>query len=225
MLIYIKDKEIDFNKDDYEFIESGREGEVYHIGKDAVKIYHDFPSKAFLDKDTVKYYKKIKTNRILLPRKMVYDSDYKMIGYTTPYKKNYNQTVNLITGQKLNEDLHLLKEDTNILTNANVLIEDLHRDNMVYDGSIYLVDPGSYIVNRYHDIRTSKYNLEAVNSFVIDELFDYELKQITSLKKARYIRDRLKMESEDDFVCDVIQDDLVKSKNLKSYVKSLVKRV
>ena len=45
-------------------------------------------------------------------------------------------------------ELDLLEEDIKTLNSNNVEVEDFNLNNTAYDGRIYLVDPGSYIIRR-----------------------------------------------------------------------------
>ena len=93
---------------------------------------------------------------------------------------------------------------------------------MIYDGSIYLTDPGSYEKIENPKLNKFLYNQESLNELIIDDIIGFELEQFLSKKKAKTITDDLHKKSE--FIGDVIKDELVKSKNLRSYTRSLAKR-
>lgn len=218
MNIYIDNEKLNFSRDSFEFIGDGMEGEVYRNDNLALKLYHNIPRKDTIDLETTRAFTYLDTERILLPKKVIYDDNHNMIGYATLYKENYNHALKLIKGDKFVEEISIIKDDIDLLSHKDILVNDLHRDNMIYDGSIYLVDPGSYYFN-IDNTDVYNHNNNEFNRFLFGELIDYELKQVTSLKKAKAIRDIL---TSDGF--DSIKSDLGNSKNLRSYVNNLVKR-
>lgn len=206
-----------------EYLGDGCEAAVYRYDKNiAIKIYKNNGFKRKLDEETALGLMKLKTKRILLPEEIIYNENNEMIGYKKKYKENYNHALKYINGLNLYNEILILKEDAYTLASNDYIISDLHRDNMIYDGSIYLTDPGSYEKIENPKLNKFLYNQESLNELIIDDIIGFELEQFLSKKKAKTITDDLHKKSE--FIGDVIKDELVKSKNLRSYTRSLAKR-
>ena len=88
MVFFIDEKKYEYDNEEMSMrllSTEGTEGNVYHIGDRAVKIYRPFCLKNRLDENTVDYLKTIETKRILLPREKVTDKNGMFCGYTTEY--------------------------------------------------------------------------------------------------------------------------------------------
>lgn len=212
-----------YMEEKFEYLGDGCEAVVYRYNKNmTVKIYKDNNFKRKLDEETALGLMRLSTKRILLPKEVVYNENGEMIGYKKEYKENYNHALSYISGLTLYDEISILQEDAYTLASNGYIISDLHRDNMIYDGAIYLTDPGSYEKLENHKVNKFLYNQESLNGLIIDDIIGFELEQFLSKKKAKIITDDLHKESE--FIGDVIKDELVKSKSLHSYTKSLAKR-
>ena len=212
-----------YMEDNFEYLGDGCEAVVYRYDQNmVVKVYKNNDFKRKLDEETALGLMELDTKRILLPTEIIYDENNEMIGYKKEYKENYNHALKYISGITLYEEILKLKEEAYMLASNGYIISDLHRDNMIYDGKIYLTDPGSYEKLENKRINNFLYNQESLNGLIIDDIIGFELEQSLSKKKAKIITDDLHKESE--FIGDVIKDELVKSKSLHSYTKSLAKR-
>ena len=109
-LIELSDEELDFR-----YIDEGLEAKVYDYGDEVLKIYKDYCPKRRLSEEDAFRLSALDTNRVLLPRKMIYDDKGKFVGYTTErifgvfkrnlLKKNIDDFVGEI--DLINEDLRI----------------------------------------------------------------------------------------------------------------------
>ncbi len=149
MTIFIDDKELYLPDSELEFryLGEGSECTVYRYKDEALKINKDDFYQKRLTEDEAKKMSKISTERILLPRRIIRDKDGEYIGYTTPYKEERNKEfLRMITMEKFISELRLLREDTRVLSNEGIMLEDLHQGNILVSNQseLYLHDPGLY---------------------------------------------------------------------------------
>lgn len=207
----------------FEHLGDGCEADVYRYNiNTALKIYKENDFERKLDEKTTLELMRINTKRILLPTEIIYDDQGNMIGYKKDFKENYNHALNRIQGSKLSEEFSMLKEDALLLASYGFIISDLHRDNMIYDGSLYLTDPGSYEKIEDKTINPTIYNIESLNGLIVDDIIGYDLRDFLSMRRANVITTDLRKYKE--YLGDVIKEDLEKSKTLRAYTKSLARR-
>ena len=179
--IYLDGKKIDFEKNDYNYLDEGLEAEVYRYKNLALKFYKEKSQKMVIDKELVEYLKTIDTKRYLLPTATITDDSACFLGYATLFKQHY-QTINNMAFDKFIDEVKFLEEDTLLLSEKGIDIEDLSYDNTIYDGSIYLIDPGSFRLS-VKNKSLSRENLDKLNTYIIEELLGNSLSKSLSKKK------------------------------------------
>ena len=161
------------------------EVEVYKIGAKVVKFFQQNPSKkVYISKKSIEKMKNIKTNRILLPTAALLDKKRKIRGYQMDYIKNLGEdSYFYLDKDKLREENKLLKADIEILSDNNVLIDDLNPLNTIYHNGLYLIDPGSYQYDPSIDKNQAyEINIERINGYLIfDIIRNYHLKKYSIL--------------------------------------------
>ena len=148
----------------------GREGKVYLINDEAIKIYNYTCDKRRLNKEDATKLSKIKTKRILTPTRIFLDKEKEIKGYSTKYIENLNiNNLLILKRELLLEELSILKEDLLLLSDNNILVEDFNKDNTCFNNGIYLIDPGSYECD--YDLDKNQIlgkNIEIMNEFLLD---------------------------------------------------------
>ena len=207
MKFYVKNKEYNMDYEDMikRYIKSGWASDVYKFDKEVYKINKEICLKYRLDEDSVNYLSKIPTKRILLPKESIYDENYEFNGYTMKYiKSNKKDDIKNITISKLLKELKTIKNDLLLLKDNNVFIDDLCEDNFIYNNGIYLIDPGSFEINKE---RSKEYieiiNREIMHDFIIKYVlfrsYKLNIKQIRKLYELfplnEYLSDILNKES------------------------------
>lgn len=222
--IYLDGKKIDFEKNDYNYLNEGLEAEVYRYKNLALKFYKEKSQKMVIDKELVEYLKTIDTKRYLLPTAIITDDSACFLGYATLFKQHY-QTINNMPFDKFIDEVKFLEEDTLLLSEKGVDIEDLSYDNTIYNGSIYLIDPGSFKISMENK-SLSRENLDKLNTYVIEELLGNSLSKSLSKKKKtemlNSIKEMLKSSSY-ELISDFLKEEASQSKNLKECPKRLIK--
>lgn len=157
----------------------GMEVEAYQVGDKAVKFFKRYPGKAILlTKSSMEKMKKINTKRILLPIDALLDKRHNLRGYEMNYVEDLGiNNYFSLNKDRLREENELLKKDIEILSDNNLLLEDLLFKNTVYNNGLYLIDPGSYQFDFSLDAnQVYGINIERINEYLIfDILKNYYL--------------------------------------------------
>lgn len=147
---------------------SGTEGKVYYNkdSNEAVKIFYTFNGyDALMDEDEALKMSKINTKYILLPRRLVYNEKGFFEGYTTPY---IDRNIYLNNLQNYTELVTNLYKDIDVISMHKLVINDIYKnsDNYIYNGSIYLIDPGFYYFSSGSIESVRKINMKRINEFL-----------------------------------------------------------
>lgn len=85
-----------------------------------------------------------------MPKSLIFNND-ELIGYTMIYIKNEKDIHNDTMANLLNE-LMIIKQDIDILNKLCVRLIDINKSNIIYNGKLYLIDPGNYYINDVNDL-------------------------------------------------------------------------
>ena len=205
MEVLIDNDLIELDKLDY--LGCGIESKVYRYFDEAVKVYKPDCYKYRLDFNTASRLSLFDTNRFLLPRRIVYSpEDGSFLGYTTKY---------IAKGPKSD----VFRNDITLLSNDKVLIEDLIIGNTVFNnGSIFLIDPGSYrfINGSEDDVLYS--NLWEFRDFIAYDL----LGSVAYGRRRKELIKEIFLGYEMD-VCDFMRKTTTGCETVKQYVKRITK--
>ncbi|MBQ7141263.1 MAG: hypothetical protein IJO32_07165 [Bacilli bacterium] len=194
---------IKLDTSDLKKIGSGCEGNVYKYQDIAIKVHDDIPIKKTLSQKLVKQFKNIDTKRILLPNGLTFEKAgifLKYVGYTTQLISNKLRKERLIDldSNHIYDEIQLLKNDIKLLSENKISVDDLNsKDNLVFNGDLYFVDPGSYNIDNgnFNELYTK--NMDKLNYALYLCLFClyndsnyimYELKNIngTNIENINY---------------------------------------
>lgn len=129
----------------------GSEFTVYKYLKSVIKLYKEDYQLSHLTLEELNFLKTIITQRILLPTGTIWNSNHELSGYEMP----------LIEGQRslehdgisaFFEELEILKQDLELLCSSLVILRDINLSNTIYNGHLYLVDPGNYLIGKIDKI-------------------------------------------------------------------------
>lgn len=126
----------------------GSEFKVYNDESFAYKIFRKDYKLDHKTKEELEYLSSIETKRILMPCSLII-KDCELKGYKMPYIKG---KVNILDAKMIDliNELHILDEDIKLLSQALVRLIDINSENTIFNGRLYLIDPGNYFIN---DIR------------------------------------------------------------------------
>ncbi len=137
----------------------GTEFIVYKYYDKALKIYKPNYNLSHLSKEELIILKNIHSKRILLPTGILKDYQGKLIGYEMPFISNPKDILTSKT-KDLYKELEIIKQDIDLLSNKNIILRDINPSNTIYNGKLYLIDPGNYLINNLNEIT---FNLKTDN--------------------------------------------------------------
>lgn len=118
---------------------------VYRYFDLVLKVYKkDYPF-SHLSLKELNAFRKIATQRILFPTGGLWNSNGELAGYQMP----------LITGERnvrrddvseFLKELEVLRQDLELICSHSVILRDINLDNTIYNGQLYLIDPGNYLI-------------------------------------------------------------------------------
>lgn len=235
MYYIINNKVKDLNLNDLEYLGEGCESHVYKYGDRALKIYKSDCTKKRITDIECNYMKEIKTQRILLPIGVISNLDGDTLGITTSYidgEKDKEELLEVPTF-KLIREMKLLTRDAEDLGSRHISIDDITVDNTIFNGSLYVVDPGSFRVD-YTSIRQnlSTAIIENMNMYMISDYFIYGLlKEITKDKYGEEVAKELTEHLAKDFAYSsantsekYFEKKLQNYDNYDHFVKSYIKK-
>lgn len=159
---------LDINKIKF-LSDRGSEFIVYRYLDTVIKIYKKDYKFSHLSLKELNNLKNIPTQRILLPTGALLNNNHELIGYKMPF----------ITGERCIDndsvsaffkELEILKQDLDLLCSKSIILMDINLFNTIYNGHIYLIDSGNYLIDELDKI------IFRVN--VIDFLKSEELNKI-----------------------------------------------
>ena len=189
MIYTLEDKKIDLNeKKKLPLIAKGKNGNIYGYGNFAIKVFSN-PEEPPISEETANYLTTINTDRILLPRKLLFYEDA-FSGYSlklVPKKPNVKKLINSPIEQLI-ENIMALEKDIRTISKRNILLSDMSPENVKYNGTLYISDPSKYTLLDLPKAGDLDGELEKINSFqlhlLLTELFSEELRKINFSKES-----------------------------------------
>lgn len=197
-------------------------GHTYKFQDMALKMF-DHPETNQELLEAAKYLKNIPTDRILLPKQILYyNNEYS--GYTRKLipKKGLGKRIITQPVQEFIRDVELIENDAELLSGKSILLDGISPHNTHFNGNLYLTDPTKYsILDLY-----STYELEKLNKYQLHLLFTeliildlkrcgYNNSQIAEIKELLYSKEDSKDSSE--FFEDLFED----KETIKQFVKKM----
>lgn len=207
-------------------IATGKTGDVYKYGKEAVKIF-DNDKPLPIDEESARELTRISsTRRILLPRKLVFYDDA-FSGYTLKLVSRERAGRRMIS-QNISDiisNVEQLERDVEIVSARKVLLNGISPENVLNNGRLYLTDPSKY---RLLDVKTTD-RLLGINMYqlhvLITEIMTGELKicnfseeEINALKEIMKKKELDQRTSE--YLFEIAEDE----ENIKTLVRRLKDR-
>lgn len=202
------------------FVPSQKAGDVYHFRNYALRIFRD--GEEAIDEDTARYLTSISTDRIILPRKLLYNNNT-FKGYTMKLVSQKGASKKIITTPKDDfiDCIEVLEADIKELSQKKVLLNAISPGYTLYNGELYLVNPAKYSI-----LEADSNNIEKINKFqlhsLIVELISSELnKQDFSQASIKYLKGLMSLRDEDQNTSDFLYGLMGDQKNIKQFVKKI----
>lgn len=150
-----------------EFIVYSDEDYVYKLFRKDYKLKH----KA---KEELEYMSSIRTKRILMPTSLII-KDGELRGYKMPYIKGKSNILDAKM-EDLIQELRIVDEDIKLLSKALIRLMDINLENTIFNGELYLIDPGNYFLNDIKDLISylTIIGQNTTNKKEIIELWNYD---------------------------------------------------
>ena len=139
--------------------DKGSECIVYRYKNTVIKLFRKDYEFSNFSLDDIDYVKDIKTRRILFPTNAIIDKDNNVVGYQMPYVKGVKD-IQKEPMHKILKELLIIQFDLLLLEKLNIGLLDINPSNSIYNGKLYLIDPGNYLIN---DMSTIKRQLDPLN--------------------------------------------------------------
>lgn len=202
-------------------IAQGKNGDIYRYRNDALKIFKD--GQPPIDEKTARYLQDITTNRILLPKKLLfYNAAFR--GYTLKLitKKGISRKIVNTGRDELLFGLEAIEEDAEVLSRKRVLLNGISPKNTIFNGELYLSDPSKYTIFQTADPE----ELEKINKYQLQllliELISGELNRLNySQKQIKNLKEILSLRDNEEDLCTFF-DGIMDGENT---IKQLVKKM
>ena len=186
----------------------------------------DFSYEDFLNLNQNDIFKYLALIRTLLA------SDSELVGYTEKFIDGNKNIFDIKVDTLLNE-LEIIFDDVKTLSDNLVILSDLHKGNAIYNGSLYLIDPGNYmisdvskiipfVVNELSSLQKQilieSWNTDAINFFIEEYLFKNYFDLLRFLRK-------IKVERKIEYYQDVLSTVFDREETLSDNIKTLSKKI
>lgn len=144
----------------------GSEFLVYKYFDLVIKIYKKDYQLSHLSLEELNVLKKLPTQRILLPRGTLKNGNSELVGYEMPYiagEKNIEDA----SVRSFFEELKVLKQDLDLLCYHLIILRDINLSNTIYNGQLYLIDPGNYLIDEIDKII---FHINITNPSIVEKL-------------------------------------------------------
>lgn len=217
----LDEKDIKITKKNLKKIGTGVTGDVYKYKNNALKIFKK--DGVPIDYYTSEYLTGISTNRILLPRNLLFYNNV-FAGYTYKLisKRGTGNRMIMLPTDELIENTSIIEKDIETLSNKKVLLNGIEPSNTIFNGRLYLTDPTGYSIL---DIMSTE-ELEKLNKYqfhlLLTTLITQELRKNNfSSKTEKEIKELLEMKDSTINTSEYLKDLLIDNDNFKQFVKRM----
>ncbi len=184
---------LDLNK--IEFLSNrGSEFIVYKYLNSVIKIYKKDYHLSHLSLEELNTLKNILTQRILLPTGTIWNSNNELIGYEMPFISGARD-INCDSVCTFFEELEVLEQDLNLVCNNSIILRDINLSNSIYNGHIYLIDPGNYLIDELDKII---FSMNFIDSSILEKLKKIIMEG--DYKKIKILMDSLPLEEKQNLL-------------------------
>ncbi len=218
----LDNKDIQLTTKSLHKISTGKTGNIYKFKDSALKVFKD--DTTTIEEETAKYLTSISTDRILLPRKLLFYNK-KLKGFTlkSPEEKGSSKRIITLPKNELVNEISISERDIETLSRRSVLLNGVSPENSIFNGELYLTDPSEYSILELFSTeeleRLNKYQLH----LLITELITQELRkskftkaEVSKVKEILSSKDDY--ENSSDFFKNIISNN---DDSIKQFVKSI----
>lgn len=204
-------------------IASGKNGDVYKYRKSALKIFREDTTPP-IDAETAKRLTEIDTQRILLPRNLLfYNKTFRGYTYRLVEKKGLGRRMISLPIDELIGNISILENDSKKLSEKSVLLNGIDQSNCIFNGDLFITDPSEYSI--LEDIFSTE-ELQKLNNFQLHLLISAML--VSEIKKCgvtnameKQFKELLSIKRENINTSDFFADVFSKTDTVKEYVMKM----
>lgn len=141
--------------------DKGSEVVVYNDDDTVYKIFKKDYKLGHKSIEELLYLSSIKTSRTLMPKSLLFESN-ELVGYTMEYIKD-NKNILDVRMEDIIKELNTILKDIDTLSRLNIRLMDINSENTIFNGKLYLIDPGNYYINNVKDLSFYFQNREVTN--------------------------------------------------------------
>lgn len=235
VVVIIKDEEFEKIKKEMTFLSRGKgsEGRVYRYNDLAVKILKN-PTYPHIE-DGYNFLQRLNAERFTLIKDKIYENN-RMIGFTMDFVDDKYEPLDYVPMSKFISDFKMINTDLSMFNKNKVYLVDVHKQNVLFNGSTYVIDTNSYMpVDVYRELReesqtedevvkkVAKNNLTHINVGLISFLGYRLSSKFSEEEKARFgrglIADMGGISNNLIYIGDYLQSDVSSFDTLESYAK------
>lgn len=203
------------------YVPSKKAGNVYRFRNDAIRVFSE--GEKPIDEETARYLTSISTERILLPRKLLfYNNAFK--GYTMKLVSQRGASKKIITTPKrdLVESVQTLEKDIETISQKKVLLNNTGPGHTLYNGDLYLVDPSKYSILELD----SSEGLQNINQFqfhlLLTEMITGEMRRFNfSQATINRMKEIMSLRDNDQTSSDYLSELIDGNADIKQFVKKI----
>lgn len=220
----------------------GHEYLVFKYKDQVVKIHRNhFVRINNLNEENIKSLINIPTKRILMPTGIVYDKEDKIRGYTMESIEN-EKSISCELMDHFQEEITLIDNDRKLLSDLEILLMDIRKENAIYNGKINIVDSELYInlsLKEYDNYvkffnvsidNLKAHNIIQINKFLYDYITNIAIKKMNYYNKIKYLSKvggyfkSLTEELKTNNYVEIIESISNKNATVEEFSKELVKK-
>lgn len=203
------------------YVPNKKAGDIYRYKNDVIRIFREGESP--IDEDTARYLTGISTDRVLLPKKLLfYNNTFK--GYTLKLvsQKGANRKMVGAPKRELIETIGVVEADIDKLSQKKVLLNNTGIDHTLYNGDLFLVDPSKYRILDYGDgeslRRLNQYHLH----LLVGEIISTELRKLNFPQASiNHMKEIMELRDVDQYPSEYLDSIMGEQKDIKQLVKKL----
>ncbi len=215
-------KDIDISGKRLSKIGSETTGDIYRYKSMALRIFK-IGKQTPIDLDTANYLKDITTDRILLPKNILfYNNSFRGFSFKLVNNKGKGQKIINQDKDDLIEEITLIERDIESLSNKKILLSGIDPVNTVFNGELYITDPTKF---RKLDLM-STIELEEVNKYqfhlLLTSLITSELRRNNfDSRYERRIKEELLEQEDIDTLATLYGDVIGDNDSIKQKVRRM----
>ena len=218
----LDNKDIDISGKRLTKIGNGKTGDVYKYRDNALKIFKA-DRETPMDLETAEYLTTISTNRVLLPKNLLfYNNTFRGYTYKLVSKKGSGKKIITIPKDELIGNVAIIERDIETLSSKQVLLNGIEPANTIFNGNLYLIDPCQYTkLDSFSTKELERLNKYQFHLLLISMITSELRKGNVPSKVEKNVKELLSLRDESDNTSDFLIDVIDNNDSIKQFVKKI----